>query len=66
MFFNNSWFLFFQIAELQEAENTRICSNFFMTLGEDVLPLTLFTMVPKVLDKNHFKGYMSQSKVSQC
>ena len=65
MFFNNLWFPILKIAELQEAENTRICSNFFMALDEDVLLCTLITMVQKVFEKNHFKVYLSQSKVSK-
>ena len=41
-----------KIAELQEAENTRIYSNFCMALAEDVLLWTLITMVQKVFEKN--------------
>ena len=64
-FFNNSWFLTFKIADLQDAENTRILRFFFMILGEEVLLGTLITMVPTVFEKNDFKGYLSHSQISK-
>ena len=54
-FFNNSWFLIFKIADLQEAKNTRILRSFFMILGEEVLLGTLIKMVPTVFEKNDVK-----------
>ena len=53
-----------KIAEVQEAENTRIYRSFFMILGEEVLLGTLITMAPTVFEKIHFKGYFSHSQTS--
>ena len=57
------WSAILKIAELQEAENTRIVRSFFMILGEEVLLGTLITMVQTVLEKNDFKGYLSHSQI---
>ena len=59
------WSSILKIAEVQEAENTRIYRSFFMILGEEVLLGTLITMVPTVFEKNDFKGYLSHSQISK-
>ena len=65
-FSNYLWFRVFKITELQEAKSIRICSNFLMGLGEDVLLWTLISKVQKNFNKNHFKGYLSHSQVQKC
>ena len=38
----------------------------WMKFGKPLLLWTLITMVPTVFEKNHFKGYLSQSIISRC